>query len=607
MCGIFAYSNSKYTKNAGEIILEGLTILQNRGYDSVGITTISNNNYITTKSSSEEDTCDGIIKLSQSISKHSGADIGIGHTRWATHGAKTVRNCHSHFDVSKRFCVVHNGVIENYMQIKNFLQEKNIHCVSETDTEVIVQLLYYYSTLYEFSKALKETLSHLEGTWALAILDLENLDTIVATRRGSPLLIGVGINEHFISSEVSAFARYTTKYINLNNDEIIFIKNNNINLEERIQISQNTDTILLSPAPFTHWTLREIKEQETSIIKAMNNGGRIKNGHSVNLGGLESNKQELLQIKNLIIIGCGTSKHAGDFAAFLFRKISGFDTVTVIDASEFNLDFCNSPNVGILALSQSGETQDVLRCLKDFTKTSFSVVNKVDSLIAKTTKCGVYLNAGREVAVASTKSFTSTVCVLSLVAIWFAQNRNLHKNIREDTISYLNKLPLCFKYSLNDHELDAQCDKVAEYLKTADKLFILGKETSVSIAYEAALKIKEIIYLHAEGYPGGSLKHGPFALIEKGTPIMIILLNNQSRSYMESTINEVKSRGAFVITFTDIIDHDFSDIVIQLPQCDIYTSLLAIIPLQLIAYKLSCMKNINPDKPRNLAKVVTVI
>lgn len=607
MCGIFAYTGDR---QAGDIILEGLIILQNRGYDSVGITTLSDQ-YTTTKSASEEETSDGIVKLGQTISKHAGNKIGIGHTRWATHGPKTIKNTHPHFDNSKRFALVHNGVIENYSDIKEYLKSEGILCSTETDSEVIVQLLGYYAKSNSFPAALKKTLSDLEGTWGLAILDLENPKVLTLTRRGSPLLVGLGKEEYFVSSEISAFSRYTTHYISLEDDEIVTIDNNQIylenNIEDRLLISKNPEAILLSPSPYQHWTLREIKEQEHSILNCLNNKGRIRDQAQAHLGGLESNKENLLKIKNLVIIGCGTSKHAGDFGAFLLRKISGFDSVSVVDAAEFDSDYCKYPNLGILSLSQSGETQDVLRCLKIFKGTSFSIVNKVDSSIARTTKCGVYCNAGREVAVASTKAFTSTVCILTLVAIWFAQNRDLSLEERKDFISCLHKLPLCFANILNDKVLDQKCDQVAAYLKNATRLFILGKGASTSIAYEGALKIKEIGYLHAEGYPGGSLKHGPFALIEKGTPIIIILLNNETRPYMESTIEEVKSRGAYTITITDIPNHLSSDLILRIPSSDCLTALLAVIPLQLIAYKLSVSKGINPDKPRNLAKVVTVI
>ena len=604
MCGIFSYTG---TKKAGKIILEGLTILQNRGYDSVGITTLNTNEFTTTKFSSVKETSDGIQQLSQSINKHGYNKIGIGHTRWATHGSKSIKNSHPHFDIDERFAIVHNGIIENYLEIKKFLKEKNIYCSTETDTEVIVQLLSYYNKkTNDVFQALKKTLKLLEGTWALVILDKENPTTLFTTRKGSPLLIGIEEDQFFISSEISAFSRYTSKYINLFDNEILIIKDNKLSIQDgRLQISKNNESISFSPTPYEHWTLKEIKEQEFSINHALNNGGRIENDSFVKLGGLH---KKLLKIENLIIVGCGTSKNAGDFVSSFLRKISGFNTVSVVDASEFDSEYLKASNVGILTLSQSGETQDVLRCLKIASNhIFFSVINKVDSSIANITKCGVYLNAGREMGVASTKAFTSTVVVLHLIGIWFAQHRNLNLDDRKCSIISLNKIPLYFSNILNSEEIDNKCNDIANYLLNKNKLFILGKGNSHSIANEGSLKIKEISYLHAEGYSGGALKHGPFALIEKGTPIIIILINDINKSYMESTINEVKSRGAYVITITDVLEHDFSDIIINVPNCGTLTSLLTVIPLQLIAYKLSVLKHINPDKPRNLAKVVTVI
>jgi glutamine---fructose-6-phosphate transaminase (isomerizing) len=604
MCGIFAY---KGNKNAGKILLEGLKILQNRGYDSVGITTIhEGNKYITSKFASEEKTDDAIDKLEKSIFKHYESHIGVVQTRWSTHGVTCVKNSHPHFDNSGRFALVHNGVIENYLDIKIFLEDINIFCISETDTEVIVQLLGYFIKKYELKEALDKTLEKLKGTWALVCLDKENPDTMIISKKGSPLLLGIAENEIFVASEIAAFSKYASKYITLNNNETLIIKNNKIKIEEeRIKIVTNEE-ILLTPAPFPHWTIREIKEQEFTIGKAFNDGKRIENESMVKLGGLEDCKEKLLKIKNLIIIASGTSKFAGDYASFILRNMSGFDTVSVVDASEFNKDYLKTPSLGVLAISQSGETQDILRCLNSDIL-FFSVINQVDSSIAKITNCGVYLNAGREVGVASTKAFTASVTVLSLISVWFAQNREINLEERKTMISSIQKLPHCFQNILNSKEIDDKCEKIAKYLFSQNKLFILGKQKCSAIASEGSLKIKEISYLAAEGYPGGSLKHGPFALIEKGTPIIMILINDEDRSYMESTINEVKTRGAYVITITDILEHNFSDIVVRIPSCFDLASLLAVIPLQLIAYKLSILKGINPDKPKNLAKVVSVI
>ncbi len=639
MCGITAYIGNK---NAAQIILEGLIILQNRGYDSAGISTINDNNkIITTKSASKNTTCDSIKTLTELLDNHGCNNIGIGHTRWATHGSKNNINAHPHNDITNRFSLVHNGVIENHNEIRKFLVNNEIECVSDTDTEVIVQLIYYLSNNgMEFEEAVRETTRRLEGTWGLVILDRETPNTLIVARHGSPILIGMGQDEMFVGSEGSAFQKYTTQYISLNNNEIAIIKyNKNMSMGQKIEIvislilgpnespkiteikfdndrikSVNKEKILLSPDPYPHWTIREINEQPYSIKAALNNGGRIINETTVSLGGLNRNKNRLLDIKNLIIIGCGTSLHSGLFMSRIMRQMCGFHSVQVVDGSEFDISYISTQNTGILVLSQSGETKDVMRCLEmvsnsgnDDNIVTFSVVNRVGSQVARTTNCGVYLNAGREVAVASTKAFTSQVAVLSLISVWYAQNRNIHKNSRSVLIKSIMRLSTCYNTILISSEIDHGCDTVSHYLKDQTTCFILGKGLASYIAYEGALKIKEIGYLHAEGYPGGSLKHGPFALIEDGTPIILILLDDNDRSYMESTISEVKSRGAYTIVITNISGYNEGNINITIPTNGPLSALLSVVPLQIISYKLSLLKGINPDKPKNLAKTVTVI
>jgi glucosamine--fructose-6-phosphate aminotransferase (isomerizing) len=620
MCGIAAYIGNR---DASKVIIEGLTILQNRGYDSAGISTInSKGTIITTKKASKNTTSDSIETLRELLYYHESSKIGIGHTRWATHGSVKTVNSHPHQDVMKRFSLVHNGVIENHNTLRLFLRDHNIECISGTDTEVIVQLIYYYSTTgLSFTQSVKETVNRLEGTWGLVILDKQNPNCLIAARHGSPILIGIGEDEVFIGSEISAFQRYTNQYIPLENNEVVVITQNDTAIKGcKIDISMDnnrikyveSEQILSTPEPFEYWTIREIHEQIYAINSAINNGGRIMNDFAVVLGGLNQNKDRLLQIKNLIIIGCGTSRHAGLYISGIMRHLCGFNSVQVVDGSEFDMSYVSrTKNVGILALSQSGETKDVMRCLEMVSDldniTTFSVVNRVESQVARTTKCGVYLNAGREVAVASTKAFTSQVTVLSLISVWYAQHRQINKNIRINIIESLRRLSSCYHNVLSDSSIDQQCEEVANYLKNQTTCFILGKGLSSYIAFEGALKVKEIGYIHAEGYPGGSLKHGPFALITEGIPIILILLDDNDRSYMESTISEVKSRGAYTIVITNISDYTNGDVNIYIPSNGILSSLISVVPLQLIAYKLSIAKGINPDKPRNLAKTVTVI
>lgn len=616
MCGIVGYIGNREAK---DVLIEGLIILQNRGYDSAGISTIdSKGKLITTKNASKETTSDSIKYLSETLHKHENNNIGIAHTRWASQGAVNMVNSHPHNDVSSRFSLVHNGVIENHNSLRKFLLDNGIKCVSDTDTEVIVQLIYYYTLSgLDFENSVKEAISRLEGTWGIAVLDKENPNKIITCRHGSPILLGISQNETFIASEAVAFQKYTNQYISLNNDEmaIITYDNNKIDISLSDNYEQNRiklvahEEILLTPDPYPHWTIREINEQPYTIAAALNNGGRILNNTEVALGGLNMNKEKLLEIKDLIIVGCGTSRHAGLFISDIMRSMCNFNTVQVVDGSEFDESYIRE-NVGLLALSQSGETKDIMRCLEliaDKEITSFSVVNRVESQIARTTGCGVYLNAGREVAVASTKAFTSQITILSLVSIWYAQNRNINMKKREKLIDDLRRLSYCYQTVLSSKIISEKCSEVSNYLKDWNSCFVLGKGLSSYIAYEGALKLKEIGYIHAEGYPGGALKHGPFALIDKGVPIIIILLDDNDRSYMESTVSEVKARGAYTIVITNIPEYNDGNINIYLPKNGILSALLTVVPLQLIAYNLSIIRGINPDKPRHLAKVISII
>ena len=608
MCGIIAYIGKR---DSFEILINGLKILQNRGYDSTGIATIKNKKIILSKYSSRN-TSDALKKLEEDSDIHKNTNIGIGHTRWATHGEKNKINAHPHFDENKRIFIVHNGVIENYSSLKDKLKKSGIKFISETDSEVIAQLIGYYSKNMNILDAVKKCTNELEGTWGIVVLDRENPKQLIAARKGSPILIGIGKGETFISSEASSFVNYTKHFISLNNNEIVRISENMNDLDiSRIEQSE-IENIQTDPYPYTHWTLKEIHEQPLTIQNSLNNGGRIYDFDKVKLGGLDGNREKLLSIRNLIISGCGTSYYAALYGAKLFRSLGIFDTVQVVDSSEFDINYIHAKNMGLLVLSQSGETNDVLKCLEISQNSNivpFSIINRVGSLISRTTKCGVYLNAGRENGVASTKSFTSQVVVLTLVGIWFSQHISTHVDMRKNLVDNLLKLSLCYSSTLRS--IDNTCDIISQYLLKHSSCFILGKGLSEPIAKEAALKIKELTYIHAEGYPAGSLKHGPFALIEKGTPIFIILMNDIHKSYMETTIHEVKSRGAHSIVISNTtLSHQLEkliDILLYIPDNGQLSSLISIIPFQLIAYKLAILKKLNPDKPRNLAKTVTVI
>eukprot|EP00455_Lapot_gusevi_P042359 TRINITY_DN5010_c0_g2_i4.p1 TRINITY_DN5010_c0_g2~~TRINITY_DN5010_c0_g2_i4.p1 ORF type:complete len:473 (-),score=186.99 TRINITY_DN5010_c0_g2_i4:58-1476(-) len=463
-------------------------------------------------------------------------------------------------------------------------------------------------------EAVKSTLQRLEGTWGIALISRDHPDQIIAARNGSPLVVGIGKEQMFVASEFTAFSRHTNEYISLHDGEVVVIKSDGSDLDlSRVELAPKED-VQLDPSPYPHWTIKEIMEQPAAISRALNLGGRLDAKGLVKLGGLEANREMLLNIRNLIIAACGTSYYASLYGAQLMRSLSAFDTVQPIDAAELSPDFLPSVNPGLLVVSQSGETKDVHRALtlaQSLDVPSFSVINSVGSLIARTTKCGVYINAGREHAVASTKAFTTQVTVMALIAAWFAQNRqagNEGATSRKtaDLVEALHILPTYTSMALKTRD---QCKEIADRLAEKQHIFLLGKGLAEPIAREGALKIKEITYTHAEGFPGGSLKHGPFALIDQGTPVILMIFDDQHASLMNTAAQEVSARGAHTIIITDnpkIVDRKACHDMITIPSNGPLTPLLAAIPLQLLAYELAIKKGIQPDKPRNLAKAVTV-
>lgn len=616
-CGIIAFVGEE---PAVEYLLEGLTILQNRGYDSAGCTTLNKQReLVTTKFASAGSTSDSIDLLKAAApANHQGDSIGIAHTRWATHGGKTDANAHPHLDYKERVAIVHNGTIENSHELKAELEALGIQFKSQTDTEVIAQLIgFYLDQDMPILEAVKCALARLEGTWGLAILHKDSPNQIIAARNGSPLVIGLGQKRMFVASELSAFNRHTSQYISLNDGEVAVINADGMNLDlTRVQKAP-TEHIQLSPDPFPHWTVKEIMEQPEAMSRTLGYGARFDAQGNVKLGGMEDNKDRLLPIKHLVMAACGTSYFASMYGAALFRSLRIFDTVQTVDAAEVVLDSFPPTEGGICVVSQSGETKDTHRALvlgQDSLLPAFSIVNQVGSLIARTTNCGVYLNAGREHAVASTKAFTTQVTAMALIAGWYAQNRN--KNSRDDKTNSLkrqelmeaiHRLPIYTGITLKTHD---QCKKIAQKFRDAQHMFILGKGYSEAIAKEGALKIKEITYVHAEGFSGGALKHGPFALLDHGTPVILLILDDPHAELMRVAGAEVLARGAHTLVITDkkslAKDIATEENTIVVPSNGPLSALLAVVPLQLLAYEMAVARGINPDKPKNLAKAVTV-
>ena len=505
MCGIIAGISDSIV----EILIEGLKQLQNRGYDSAGIGYISNEHLKIVKKASTENTnaIEYLEKYSNSNSNSNSSKIGIGHTRWATHGGKTDINSHPHISYDGKFALVHNGIIENYLPLREKLMKAGIAFASETDTEVIVNLLAYNYSLQTNNKcvesALQETTKVLEGTWGLVIVHLEEPNTLFCTRVGSPLLVGVNDNIAIVTSEQSGFCGHINNYTILKNRDIcvisyqngeIVVKTNEKNYQRKKVLMRQDE---LSPAPFKHWMLKEIYEQVDSVKRVIKQGSRILDSDKVHLGGLNENKETLLGIDHLVLLGCGTSLNAAKFAIHYFKLLCGFSSVIWMDGADFGSnDISPCGNTALILLSQSGETKDLHRCIEiadEHNLFTIGVVNVVDSLIAREVDCGCYLHAGREVAVASTKSFTSQCILLVMIAVWFSQIQEprIKKSVqRKHIIRDLRNLSDDLDKSLECHDDIKKTDHSLQMLVLA----FYSEKVVESMAHEGALKIKSLLY-----------------------------------------------------------------------------------------------------------------
>jgi len=624
-CGIIGVVGTKDHSDAREFLLDGLTILKNRGYDSAGIATMphSGGELHITKYASDGDKADSIDLVAKHNTSQSHT-MGIAHTRWATHGGKTDENAHPHTDSSGKIALVHNGTLNNANELRRELQSEGHKFSSQTDTEVVVKLIgkYYAQGGMSLKEATELALTKCDGTWGLGIICSDTPDELVVACNGSPLVIGIGNDRTFIASETSAFNRFTKNFISMKDGEIGVLHADGRTLDlSRKQIAPDQQ-VKLSPDPFPHWTLKELMEQPEAIARALGFGGRM-SYEKVLLGGLDQNEKKMSLIKHMTLSACGTSLNAAKYGERIMKHLGSFDSVSSIDAAETETkDFpCinNVSSTGLIVVSQSGETRDVHRVVTNAMEkgvTVMSVVNSVGSQIARTTKLGVYCNAGRENAVASTKAFTTQVTVLSLIALWFREVRDRAAGRGPSVAAIqlkesLMRLPIALGMALKSRD---QCKEIAKKLEHKEHCFVLGKGYAEPVAQEGALKIKEMCYLHAEGYSGGALKHGPFALIEDengkfgATPIIMFILDDQHAHHMRTAAEEVKARGAQLIIITDkpSLADDLDDNPIVIPQNGPMTALGGGLPLQMIAYELAMLRGINPDTPRNLAKAVTV-
>lgn len=597
------------TKGHVLFFIYGLKKLEYRGYDSAGVSVLENNQIVVKKDKgrvSNLNNLDGISSLN--------GTIGIAHTRWATHGKPSSLNAHPHLDNSKTFSVVHNGIIENYKELKNFLENNNYTFYSETDTEIIPNLIhYYYSKENDFLKAVNLACKDLKGSFALEILCKNEPDTLIVTRKDSPLVIGTSSCETFVSSDIPALISFTNNFYFLNDTEIALITKNNIEFFDcnLNSITKKTQSIELSAQScdkgnFEDYMLKEIYEQPKAIRETI---GTSLDSQKITFEGLELSKEYLSSINQIYIIACGTAMHAGLGVKSNFEKLCNIPTNVEV-ASEFRYrDPLINEKTLCIYISQSGETADTIAALKlaklKGAKT-IAVTNVIESSITREADHFVYTHAGPEIAVASTKAYTSQLVLLNIMALYFAQNL---ESVSENEISKLKQellnLPEKMEIILKDI---SKIKDLAKQIYTKHDVFFLGRGIDYTVAMEASLKLKEISYIHSDSYAAGELKHGPIALIEKGVPVVSIITDMSLAKKTVSNMQETITRGAtsIVITNQDLNASNF-DFILEIPEVQTcYSPVLSIIPLQLLAYYVSKQKRLDVDKPRNLAKSVTV-
>jgi glucosamine--fructose-6-phosphate aminotransferase (isomerizing) len=595
MCGIFAYSGHR--KNAAEIVISGLKKLEYRGYDSWGIAY-----KVTDKNGKEGDK----LEVLRSVGKIGDFDLGtssfpqstlaIGHSRWATHGGVTLENAHPHSDEKQEISVVHNGIIENYRELKTELIEKGHTFKSQTDTEVIVHLIEDYAKSDDFVLAVKNALKRLQGRYAILAIKVGE-QKIVAARRGSPLIVGIGKSEYFIASDIPAFLEYTRNIMYLDDDEMVVVNDaaHFYNTETDEEIYKRIVEIDWTPesaekGDFKHFMIKEIMEQKDTIYRA-----------------IHQNDEEILrlveEIKNAYgtyLVGCGTAGKVCMAASYLFSKIAKRH-VNVVFGSEFPSysDFLKEKSL-VIAISQSGETADTLEALEVAKKKKakvLSIVNVEGSTMDRMSDYSIRIKAGPEKAVASTKATTSQLAILTLLAYACVDQLQEGKRLLIETAGKINDM-------LNPR-YEEHIFQLAEKIKDVESMYVIGKAVNYPMALEAAIKLQEVSYIHAEGFAGGELKHGPIALISQGTPVIVFVANDDTRADILGNAQEIKARGGYIIGIAPQQEEVF-DYWIRVPDVGATSPIVNIIPVQLLAYHLALLRQNNPDMPRNLAKSVTV-
>ncbi len=631
MCGIVAYVGNR---RAFPILIKGLQRLEYRGYDSagVGLITEGNNNIVTYKQAGKVDDL-----LNYIAKNNTNSTIGIGHTRWATHGPPNQENSHPHSSSDGKYSLIHNGIIENYSSLKKALEGKGYIFRSDTDSEVLMYLIedVYKNGLVGYTdetkdpkwndddnntlyKAIRIALNEVIGAYAIVVMDKDNPNELYAARKGSPLVIGIGNDEYFVASDASPIIEYTDKVIYLEDNEVARINKTQkvevktISNERKLPYVQKLEQTLesIEKGGYDHFMLKEIFEQPKSIIDTLR--GRINpKTNDIILGGFKDHESKIIKADRIIIIACGTSWHAGLIGEYLIEDLARIN-VEVEYASEFRY---KNPIITkkdiVIAISQSGETADTLAALelaKEKGALTLGICNVVGSSITRTTSGGTYTHAGPEIGVASTKAFTTQVTVLLLYALRLSQ---LRKTVDRENYDHLIKELTLTPYRIKKLlELNSEIEKISEKFKDSSNFLYLGRGVNFPIALEGALKLKEISYIHAEGYPAAEMKHGPIALIDEEMPIVVIATRKNNYEKVVSNIQEVKARGGkliAIVTKGDTEVKSIADHCIEIPKCFREVApLLTIIPLQLLSYHIALMRNCNVDQPRNLAKSVTV-
>ena len=616
MCGIVGYIGSK---KATPILIDGLLSLEYRGYDSAGVAVIENDAIKIMKDKGRVKNLyelDGINELE--------ATVGIAHTRWATHGKPSKENAHPHMDNSGTFAVVHNGIIENYNDLKEFLVSKGYKFLSQTDTEIIPNLIHYYYTNgpvsvlkdseEKFLGAIKSAVYDLKGSYAIEVISPICPEQIVVVRKDSPLVIGKGDGENFIASDIPAILKYTKDFYLLDDNEFAVIKRDNIKFFDN-SLSQHNKAIkniewdanAAGKDGYEDYMLKEIFEQPTAIRETI--GSRFSLGEKCSFDDIEFTKEYLSSVNRIFIVACGTAMHAGLVGKNLFEKLCKIPTEVDI-ASEFRY---RNPIIDehtlCIYISQSGETADTIAALK-LAKSkgakTLAVSNVIGSSITREADCSIYTHAGPEIAVASTKAYTSQVVLIAILAMYFAEVlESVDSQVIEELKADIIDLPSKIEQILDNTE---QIKEFAKKTYTEKDMFFLGRGTDYNVALEGSLKLKEISYIHSEAYAAGELKHGPIALIENGVTVIGIITNPELVEKSISNVQEVITRGAKTLIITNqIIPNGHFDYIINIPETNpLVSPILSVVPMQLLAYHISKLKGLDVDKPRNLAKSVTV-